>query len=102
MTHQELVNLLWAFQAFAYPPSLSWQHACVNALRVTGAAACGAAEPLAADQIAALLTEAGMLEVLMGAVTEQLAMGSGSSAAGAGTASQRECSINFELPLGAM
>jgi hypothetical protein len=67
---QELLNVLWAFHAFRHTPSLDWQRACLSALGATAAAACGMTHPMAADQAAALLADAGLASVLGAAVAE--------------------------------
>jgi hypothetical protein len=99
---QDLVNLLWAFSALHYTPSLPWQHDCVSALRAACAGACGEAGPFAADAVGALLEEAGLLPVLAEAVAAQAEEPAGAAAAAA-VAPGGECplSFGFELPLGA-
>jgi hypothetical protein len=100
---QELVNVLWAFSALRYTPSLPWQHACVSALRAACAGACGEGAPFAAEAVGALLEEAGLLPVLSEAVAAQVAADAelGPAAAGGGPGAECPLSFGFELPLGA-
>ncbi|GBF91059.1 hypothetical protein Rsub_03915 [Raphidocelis subcapitata] len=98
---QELVNMLWAFNALRHAPSLPWQHACVTALRAACADACGQSAPLGADAVAGLLEEAGLLPVLSEAVAAQSASEASGDEGDDDGEGSCPLSFAFELPLGA-
>lgn len=96
---QELVNVLWALNTLGRSPSRPWQDACLDALCIACAEACGqAGGSMAPDAVGAMLSDAGLLPVLEDAVAARPPRAA-SAAAGPG----QECRLDFafELPLGA-